>query len=171
MVDILKNWITTMLCIGIFLTFIQMIVPNTNLKKYIYSLIGVVTIITLILPAYNYFKVNKLDEVTTSVINSLNENVQVGDDIASQRYSDISKNENVKNEFIKKYKEDIIKKLQEKGIEASDVVIIIDDEYNVEKLNIKINGNNISNTNINKIFSCISENYDIDKSKVSVEEV
>ena len=54
MVDILKNWITTMLCIGIFLTFIQMIVPNTNLKKYIYSLIGVVTIITLILPAYNY---------------------------------------------------------------------------------------------------------------------
>ena len=97
--------------------------------------------------------------------------MQVEDDTASQRYSDISKNENVKNEFIKKYKEDIIKKLQEKGIEASDVVIIIDDEYNVEKLNIKINGNNISNTNINKIFSCISENYDIDKSKVSVEEV
>ena len=49
MVDILKNWITTMLCIGIFLTFIQMIVPNTNLKKYIYSLIGVVTIITAFL--------------------------------------------------------------------------------------------------------------------------
>ena len=68
MVDILKNWITTMLCIGIFLTFIQMIVPNTNLKKYIYSLIGVVTIITLILPAYNYFKVNKLKKKSEPLI-------------------------------------------------------------------------------------------------------
>ena len=36
MIEIFKNWIVSMLCIGIFTTIIQLIIPKTNLKKYIY---------------------------------------------------------------------------------------------------------------------------------------
>ena len=55
-VEIFKSWISSMLCIGIFIAFVQLMMPKTNLKKYIYSLIGIVTILTVVSPIINMFE-------------------------------------------------------------------------------------------------------------------
>ena len=68
MIEIFKNWIVSMLCIGIFTTIIQLIIPKTNLKKYIYTLIGIVTITVIISPVIDMFKSNSMEDSVSEVL-------------------------------------------------------------------------------------------------------
>ncbi len=171
MIKILENWITTVLCIGIFLTFIQMIVPNTKLKSYIYSLIGVITIITLVMPVANYLKTNQIEEVTQSVLNNIEIESQENFENDSTKNYDYTK-ENLKNEFTKKIKEDIKQKLELKGIKSEMISVIVSDEYVIQKINIKLNKNNANLKNdISTIFLIIKENYNVDMDRIIVEEM
>lgn len=45
MIENFRDWINALLCLGIFTTLIQLIMPKNNIRKYIYSLIGIVTIV------------------------------------------------------------------------------------------------------------------------------
>ena len=56
MLDTFRNWINMILALGILFTVIRIIVPNTKLKKYIYSLMGIVTIIVILNPVINLIK-------------------------------------------------------------------------------------------------------------------
>ena len=56
MLDTFRNWINMILALGILFTVIRIIVPNTKLKKYIYSLMGIVTIIVILSPVINLVK-------------------------------------------------------------------------------------------------------------------
>lgn len=171
MVEILKNWISTMLCIGIFITFIKMIIPNTKISKYIYSLIGVMTIITLVLPISKYLNVGEIEDATQSVLSSIEKNGK--NEISIDNIDDEEVlNKNLKNEFIKKIKNDIKNKLDENNISTELVSVIIDDKFNIQKINIKISKNlNYDLTKINSIFQIIKNNYEVESDKVSIEEV
>ena len=170
MLEILKSWITTMLCTGIFFTFVKMIVPNSKLSKYIYSLIGVVTIFTLVVPTVKFINTENLENSTKSVINNIDGGTSVVDIDNIDAKNTLDKN--VKNEFAKKMKNSISELLEKNNIDVNMITVIVDDNYQIQKVSIKIE-NNLKNklNKMEKIFSLIKENYNISDEKVVIEEV
>lgn len=164
MVEIFKNWISSILAIGILFTVIRIILPNTNLKKYIYSLMGIVTIIVIVSPVISLIKGNNVGSIKNILLNATN-SIETSDvnytDISN--YEDINKN-NVKENFKNNVEEDIKTKLIKCIDNNIDVNIQITDTYNIENINIVLYGDTSFD-----ITSFISKEYDIDKNKITIQ--
>lgn len=170
MIDVFKNWISSMLCIGIFVTFITLIIPKNKMRKYIYSLIGIVTIFTLVSPIIKYINTTNLDNAVNQVMGNIS-SLSSSEEYDIEKYQGTEK-ELLKKEFIENLKQNISSKLLLKNINVKDIQILLDDEYNIEKIEIKIKQLNKENVleSINYIIKYINEEYDIDYSKITVVE-
>lgn len=169
LVDIFKNWISSLLCIGIFITFIQLIMPKANLKKYIYSLIGIVTILTVVSPVINMFKNESVETSVEEVLNNISKG-EKGSQVDEEKVKDIT-NENVKKEFIESIKKDITGKLNSKNITVKSINILINQNYDIEKVEVNIENIDKENStldSISKVVSYLNSEYDIDFSKITV---
>lgn len=171
MIDIFKNWVSAMLCLGIFVTFIQLIIPKTNLKKYIYSLIGIITVINLIAPAVNLLKNEKVEQGVSEVIANISEtnNENMIDENEYSKKND----EVVRKTFAENFKKDITYKLEQKGIIVNTIDIFLTEQYNVEKIKIniqKIDTAKSSLSDVNNVVKYINEEYDIEYTKIEVVE-
>lgn len=164
MLDVFKNWISSILAIGILFTVIRIILPNTNLKKYIYSLIGIVTIIAILNPIISLIKGSNEDSIKNILLNATNSvnstNINYTD---ISNYEDVNKN-NVKENFKSNVENDIKSKLSDNIENNLDVNIEINDTYNIEKINVTIYGDTSFD-----IKSFISNEYDIDKNKIIIQ--
>ncbi len=171
LVDVFKNWISSLLCIGIFITFIQLIMPKANLKKYIYSLIGIVTILTVVSPIINMFKNESVETSVEEVLNNItNSNGENSNQVDEEKVKNIT-NENVKKEFIESIKNDITEKLKSKNITVKNVNILLNENYDIEKIEVNIENideQNSSLDSISKVVSYLNSEYDIDFSKITV---
>lgn len=166
MIEIFRNWIIAMLCLGILIVIIQLVIPKTNLRKYIYTLIGIITVITIISPIVDILKNEDVKESISNVFDSIS-----NDNIVSVNSEGLEnkKNELVEIQFIKSLKDDVTQKLNEKDIKLNDINISVDDSYNITKIEIKISKTNKSNLdNINDIVKYINSEYGIEYSKISV---
>ncbi len=169
MIDIFKNWISMMLCLGIFITFVQLIIPKTNLKKYIYSLIGIVTIITIISPIIDVMKNKEIEESVSQVIANISDESNINE-------SDLDKYKNANEDavrigFVEGMKSDVTAKLEEKGITVQDIEIFVTDQYNIEKMEVKIgkiDEEKSSINSVNEVVKYINNVYELDYSKISV---
>ncbi len=164
MIEIFKEWIQSILCIGILFTIVRIIIPNSSLKKYTYSIIGIITIIVILSPIINLVKgsdLTNLKEIFSGPNEIINENI-VYTNISN--YEDINKN-NVKEDFKQKIEQDIILKLKSKANIDARVNIKITESYNIEKINITLN----ESASID-IPSYLSQEYDIDKSIIEITE-
>ena len=164
MLDVFKEWISSILAIGILFTIIKIIIPNTNLKKYIYSLMGIITVIVIINPVISFFKSNDLNSIKSILLNATNsidtKNINY---TSMSNYEDVNKN-NVKENFKENVESDIKEKLSESIGENVDVNIQITDTYNIQKVNVTI----YKDTSFD-IVSFISKEYDIDGSKITIQ--
>ena len=102
MIESFKLWINSMLCIGIFVLFIKLIIPNNNLKKYIYSLIGIITIVTVISPVMDLLNDDSIETSLNQVINNISENDTSIESANINKYQDLN-NQAVKKGFIDKF--------------------------------------------------------------------
>lgn len=171
LVEIFKNWISAMLCIGIFITFIQLIMPKSNLKKYIYSLVGVLTVITVLSPVVNLLKNQSIETSINQVLENISQNENTT--TVSSNMDNTTNQENVKKAFIESVKKDVNNKLTSQKIVVNNVQIIISDEYDIEKIDIKIgklDGKVAKLSSVNDVVKYINEQYDIDFSKITVVE-
>lgn len=162
MIYIFKSWIQSILCIGILFTIIRIILPNTNLKKYTYSLIGIVTIIAIFNPVINFTRNNNITELRNLFLNSAelaNRNINYTN---ISNYEDVNKN-NVKENFKHTVEENIKQKIKENINSSVDVNIEITDTYNIKKINITI----YEDTPFD-ISTYISNEYDLDKKIIEV---
>lgn len=163
MLDVFKEWISAILAIGILFTVIRIILPNTNLKKYIYSLIGIVTILVIINPVISLIKNNNIDNIKSIFLNATN---NIGSSNLNytniSNYEDVNKN-NVKENFKSNVEKDIKSKLSNNFENNIDVNIQITDTYNIEKIDITLYGDTSFD-----IISFISKEYDIDKNKINL---
>ncbi len=169
MIEGLKLWINSMLCIGIFVLFIKLVIPKNNLKKYIYSMIGIITIITVISPITKFFKNNTIEESLNQVINNISD-TSVSSKVENSninKYQDLN-NQAVKMGFIEKLKEDIITKLENKDVVVKDVEVSMNNEYEISKINIKIEKYSTSLKDSDSVANFIKNEYDIDIDKVKV---
>ena len=164
MLDVFKEWISSILAIGILFTIIKIIIPNTNLKKYIYSLMGIITVIVIINPVISFFKSNDLNSIKSILLNATNSiDTQNINYTSMSNYEDVNKN-NVKENFRENVESDIKEKLSESIGENVDVNIQITDTYNIQKVNVTI----YKDTSFD-IVSFISKEYDIDGSKITIQ--
>ena len=164
MLDVFKEWISSILAIGILFTIIKIIIPNTNLKKYIYSLMGIITVIVIINPVISFFKSNDLNSIKSILLNATNSiDTQNINYTSMSNYEDVNKN-NVKENFKENVESDIKEKLSKSIGENVDVNIQITDTYNIQKVNVTI----YKDTSFD-IVSFISKEYDIDGSKITIQ--
>ncbi|MEG2645441.1 MAG: stage III sporulation protein AF [Clostridia bacterium] len=172
MVEVFKIWISSMLCIGIFITFVQLIIPKTNLKKYIYSLIGIVTILTIVSPVIKLLKENSIEDGIKEVIANISIEENHINQNESTKYKEATK-ETIEQNMILSMKEDIKTKLEEQKVNVNNIDIALDENYNVENIDINIENINKKNTNIinvNSVINYINKEYGIKYSKISVTE-
>lgn len=169
MIEIFRNWIVAMLCLGILVVIVQLVIPKTNLRKYIYSLIGIITVITIVSPIADVLKTGNVNSSISSVLDSISSN----EDTITVNSNGVQdkQNELLKVQFIDNLKSDIMFKLAHKDVEVNDINISVDDDYNITKIEVKISKINVEKTNlnsVNEVIKYINSEYDIDYSKISV---
>ncbi len=168
MIEGFKNWISALLCIGIFISILELILPNSKIKKYIYVIVGIVTIITIISPGINLLKRDDIAKSVSAVVDNLTGNVNIN---SGTNIEDYKKNQEnmVKEAFIESFKKDIESKLTIKGIEVTEVYMTLSENYDVEKVQVKTKKLKGSLLNeINQIIDYINSEYDIAYSKIEV---
>ena len=166
MLDLFKNFVNSLLCIGIFITFIKLIMPSGKVKKYIYSLIGIITIITIVSPFINFMQNVDVEESIKDVISNIDMSENTSDD-----KEQTSTNSSVKDVFLDKLKTDIKDKLSQNSVTTDKIEIYIDDSYNIEKMEINIKNlrkTNSSLENVNKVVNYINQEYGIAYEKINI---
>lgn len=168
MIETFRNWINILLCLGIFITIIQLIMPKNKLRKYIYSLVGIITIITIVSPVMNLLKNENMEESLKQVISNIDTGENKNLDV--QKYKEASESA-VKTSFVNSLKVDVKNKLSQNGIEVIKTEIFVDSEYNIEKVEInikKLNEENSKLSSVTDVVKYLNEEYDIDLSKIIV---
>lgn len=97
MVNLIKNWISSLLCLGIIVAFLQLIIPESKFKKYINSLIGLVMILTVLSPIIKIYKDDELKLSVEEVISTFS-SVSGKDSKTTSSNLDI----NTQNDLVKK---------------------------------------------------------------------
>ncbi len=164
MIENLKLWINSLLCIGIFSLFIKLILPKNSISKYINSIIGIVIIITIISPLTKLFKIDNIENSLNNVI----DNIKVEDAYTNyDKYLGLTE-EMTKEEAISKIKEDIKTKLKENGVEVDSIRISIDEEYQIQEISLKIKEYSILYSDDTAISNYIKDKYGINIDKIKV---
>lgn len=164
MLDIFKDWINMILAIGILFTIIRIITPNTKLKKYIYSLMGIVTIIVMLNPVVTLIKNSNIKSDLKDILLNMSTVETLNIEYTNlSNYEDVNKN-NVKENFKQSVANDIKDKLSKNIPNEFEVNIDITDTYNIDKVTIKINGDTDYD-----IASFINQEYDVEKDKIKIE--
>ena len=168
MIEIFRNWIVALLCLSILIVIIQLVIPKTNLRKYIYTLIGIITVITIISPVVDLLKKQDIKESIADVLSSFNTN----DATISVNSSDLEEKKTglVKVQFIDSIKQDIKDKLESKNITVKSINVSVDDNYDITKLEIKILKSKTGIVSVNEIVKYVNNEYGIDYSKISIVE-
>jgi len=163
MIEIFRQWAFSIVSIGILFTIIKLIVPETNMKKYIYSIIGIVTVIAIFKPIIeNKGKIN-IEKIALDVTDIISQGSEKYNYTDISNYEEINKN-NVKEEFKKKLEKDMLEKLKnEEENNNISVNVKITKDYNIEEVDISYNGTNEEN-----IKNIISTSYDISKEKIII---
>lgn len=172
MVDAFKNWISAILFIGIIVAFLQLIIPNSKFNKYIYSLIGIVMVITVISPIINMYANKGIEESLNEVIATISGKIEDNSKVNNVSNENVQE-ELVKQEFVNTLKKDISAKLAQTGIDVEDVYVSLDGEYNITNIEIKIEKSSTDSDwlkSVNQTVEYINREYDIDYSKITVTE-
>lgn len=168
MIETFKNWISALLCIGIFISILELILPKSKIKKYIYVLVGIVTTITIISPGINLLKRDDIAKSVSSVVDNFSSNVNINN---STDLDENKKNQEniVKNEFIESLKKDIESNLTSRGVNVTEVYISLAENYDVQKIQVKTKSlSGASLGEVSKVVEYINSEYDIDYSKIEV---
>lgn len=171
MIENFRIYINTLLCLGIFITILQFIIPKNNMRKYIYSLTGIIMIITIISPLVNLLKNPNIEEGISQVISNI-DSYKIENNSSDEKYKEANE-KLLKEQVIDKIKIDIEKKLKDNEIEVRDISIYLEDNYDIKKISININNLNSNSkkfSNLNNIVKYITEQYCIDYSKIEVVE-
>lgn len=167
MIDFLKQWANSLLCLGIFIAIVEMSLPKGNIKKYIYVLIGLITLIVIISPFIskdNYQ--NMIDESIAAI--SKNVEYNQNNSINIEDYSNYQENM-VKNEYINNIKKSIWNDLVSKGVIIDSINILINDDYSVTKLDIYIKEyGNSEYKSKQEVLNYIKKYYEIAENLINI---
>lgn len=194
MINNISNWAEGLIVSLIIVTIIEMLLPNTKLKKYVKTVIGVYIIFCLISPFINKKEFAEIFEDTQKSL----EKMQIENQVSSLQ----NENSSIEELYIQEFQKDIVKKVEELGYKVNKCNVDIeinatkenagvnaiylniekgtsnkDSENigveNVEKVEISINdtqtGNNKKETeDTKKVKEFLSNYYEISKEKIKI---
>lgn len=168
MIEFIKSWANQIIVAVIIATIMEMILPNSNNKKYIKMVIGIYVLFVLIQPIANKLTGNKFN------ISEFNYEKYLKGDILETSSKDFENNNSnlIKQAYIDNIKNDIKNKLQKKGYNLLNCEIDIVTDENKEEYGqiehivltlekLKETKENGSNVEVEKIEVNISENNEV----------
>ncbi len=160
MIEIFKTWLNMIIITGIIFTIIRIITPNTSMKKYVYSLIGIVTVIVILSPVISIISNGDIGRELSESL----QDIMTVETMSSNYidYEEVGKN-NIKENFKSKIETDIKNKLNDKINQPFEVNVQISDAYNIDKVYITLT----ASTGYD-ISSYISQEYDILKENIII---
>ena len=147
----------------------KLFLPKNKIRKYVLSLMGVMSVIAILSPVIDVFKSGELERSIKSVISNID--ATSANNIDTQNISK-SQTDRVKQSFVNSIKADITNKLKDKGITVNKIEIFMSDNYDIEKLeiNIKKGTNGTSIDSVNTVVKYVKDEYKIEYSKIEVVE-
>lgn len=172
MINSIKEWINSLLCLGIFTTLVELILPKGNIKKYIYVIIGIITVMTIISPLISKqdYEAMAKDAVETIAKEAKNAENASHIKINEEEYMNYQK-EMVKNEYINNLKKTMWNDIISEGAVLDSIDIYMDDNYSITSLKIVVKEYGSKEyKNKMEILQYIKKYYDIDTKYVEIEE-
>ena len=166
MIEGFNVWITSMIGMGILILLIQLIVPKSNLKKYIYSLIGVLSILVIVSPVLKILESDTVEQGVKQVLNDVS-NMDSNNDVKTNKLETLNQ-EAVKLSFLQKLEQDMLQKLEQKGVKVKDLEVTLDDEYNIDKVSIDVDSYEGEILNEVGVKDVLKTEYDIPISNINV---
>ncbi|MBR1883587.1 MAG: stage III sporulation protein AF [Clostridia bacterium] len=170
MMEWVKEWANSLLCLGIFTAIVEMVLPKGNIKKYIYVIIGIVTILVIISP---FISKTDYENLAIDAVETISKNaLEIKEDTYSKEVTEeFSKYQEsmVREEYVNNLKKSIWNDLTSKGVILDKVEISINDDYNVGKLEIVVKEySKYEYTSSQDIMKYIENYYDIAKENVVI---
>lgn len=169
MINFLKSWCEGIIVAIILSIIIESLLPEGNNKKYVKVVIGIYILFVVLNP----------------IIQILNYDINF-DSLFNFKSMSTSAtiDNNIKNVYIKGMEETLKEEIEKLGFNVLNIKIIVDDNYeNIEKIEVIIGKNNISNiepvlinkdnltdssNNFMELKNYISSNYNIEVSKIII---
>ena len=147
----------------------KLFLPKNKIRKYVLSLMGVMSVIAILSPVIDVFKSGELERSIKSVISNID--ATSANNIDTKNISK-SQTDTVKQSFVNSIKADITNKLKDKGITVNKIEIFMSDNYDIEKLeiNIKKGTDGTSIDSVNTVVKYVKDEYKIEYSKIEVVE-
>lgn len=147
----------------------KLFLPKNKIRKYVLSLMGVMSVIAILSPVIDVFKSGELERSIKSVISNID--ATSVNNIDTKNISK-SQTDTVKQSFVNSIKADITNKLKDKGITVNKIEIFMSDNYDIEKLeiNIKKGTDGTSIDSVNTVVKYVKDEYKIEYSKIEVVE-
>lgn len=175
--DKIKEYINIIIYISIAIVIIEMITPETKLKKYVITLTSLLIIILIASPIVDIFKNRSFNEISQNIIDTLSTKYE--ETKISYDSENISKYENKKiNNKVKQSLEEDLKTYimnKYKNINVKNVNCKLNDDYMILEIEININStNNMENRLmfISNLINDLKTEYKISENifKISVED-
>ncbi len=155
-VDFIRAWIIDIVIMFIFISIIELVLPNGNMKKYINMIVGLLIIFTIINPFIKLFNID------------LNLDKAVFNQISQQ---DIDINEN--KEFLLNQEKQVAMLYEEKIRREIIELVEVNTTFKISEMNIDINTDEDNYGSIALLELVIEEKQEIieDKNKIVIKEV
>ena len=169
----MNSWAQTIIVCVIVAVIIEMILPNSNNKKYVKIILGIYILLSIVYPIVN--SVSNGNISLNSIITSANKEM----DKYNMNTIDIETNKYIETTYKKKLREDIIKEINEKGYRVLEFNLYIEMEneeryaqINSIVMNIeKINEEQKETTNIYNKIKEVKIDISNNKTEIKKEEI
>lgn len=160
----MKEYIRTLIYVSVFSIILEIILPETKLKKYISTMISLLVVLVTISPIIKFIKNEDILAVISETYNSIDINIEDG---KSYGNNEMYSNEQIRLNTKRKLELDMLNKCNEKGYLVNRVEVNLTNEYLISEVNIYIS--NIDTVNdAKKIINYIEDIYDLKKQVINI---
>lgn len=168
----MQSYIQSIIYISIFVVIVELILPNSNLKRFVTVIVSLIVIMTIISPIYNFANEDTMQNLN-NVINAISNPSDFQDKIESTDI-DISKYSsktilsrvkvNLEKSILKALKSDL-----KDSVSVDDVNIILDNKSQIQEIKIYISNIKEDNVqNITNILDDILSKYNVPKDLLTI---
>ena len=160
----MKEYITTLIYVSVFSILLELIIPETKLKKYISTIISLVILILVVTPIVNVVKAENILEVLAGKVDEINFNITN----SSKEYDvNLYNNESISSSVKQRIEEDIYINCKKQEFNVVMVDVSLTDEYLITDVNIYVK--DISNVDdARDIIRYVTDTYNLKKNYINI---
>lgn len=168
----MQSYIQSLIYISIFVVIVELILPSSNLKRFVVVIVSLIVIITIISPIHNFANEDAMQNLN-NVINAISNPSNFQDKIESTDI-DISKysSKTILSRFKMNLEKSILKALKsdlKDNVSVDDVNIILDNKSQIQEIKIYISNIKEDNIqNITNILDGILSKYNVPKDLLTI---